>query len=139
MIDVKKSLLKSGKSIVNIFPLLLGVVFLTSFLFKVTSISFYTSLLNRGEVWSIFMGNILGSISTANPTISYVIGGELLNEGVELVTVIAFLVAWGTVALAQLPVEGKALGMKFALIRNLVTFIFVFLVSVVTISLLNFW
>lgn len=134
---VKLSLRKAVKGVVDILPLLVGVILLTSFLSKAIPSSFYVSFLGRGPVWDAFWGNILGSIGTGNPVLSYVLGGELLNKGISLMAVTAFLIAWGTVALAQLPVESKVLGKKFALLRNLLTFIFVFVVSLATIAILS--
>jgi uncharacterized membrane protein YraQ (UPF0718 family) len=129
-VKLKKSFAKAGKSIWNMLPVLVGVVFLTSFLAVAIPNSFYVSVLGRNMVWDAFVGNIIGSIAAGNPTTSYVLGGELLDRGVSLVAVAAFLVAWGTVGVVQLPAEAKALGKKFALVRILVCFIFVFAVSI---------
>lgn len=136
--QIKISLRKAAKGVVNILPMLVGVVLLTSFLSKAIPASFYVSFLGQGATWDAFWGNVLGSIGTGNPVLSYVLGGELLDKGVSLIAVTAFLVAWGTVALAQLPVESKALGKKFALLRNLLAFVFVFIVSLATITILSF-
>ena len=82
------------------------------------------------------IGSVFGSISAGNPITSYIIGAELLKEGVGLFAVTAFLVAWVTVGIIQLPAEAAILGKKFALTRNLISFILAILVSLATVTIL---
>jgi len=51
--------------------------------------------------------------------------------------VTAFLVAWVTVGLVQLPAEVMMLGKKFAIIRNITAFIFAIIVAIITIVILD--
>jgi uncharacterized membrane protein YraQ (UPF0718 family) len=51
--------------------------------------------------------------------------------------VTAFLVAWVTVGIIQLPAESSILGMKFALLRNISAFVLAIVVSIVTILIYN--
>ena len=67
-----------------------------------------------------------------NPVTSYVLGGEFLTQGVGLVAVTAFIVAWVTVGLVQLPAEALLLGKKFAVTRNIVSFFFAIIVALIT-------
>jgi uncharacterized membrane protein YraQ (UPF0718 family) len=64
---------------------------------------------------------------------SYIIGGELLKDGVSLFAVTAFIVTWVTVGLLQLPAEAAILGRQFAIFRNILSFILAILVSIVTV------
>ena len=130
-------MLKAGKNIWNILPLLIGVILLTSFLSAAIPKSFYVAVLGKNLVWDSLMGDIIGSIAAGNPVTSYVLGGELLDKGVSLVAVTSFLVAWVTVGVAQLPAEAKSLGGKFAILRNLSSFILAIVVALVTVTILN--
>ena len=136
-LKAKNSLLKAGKGIFNILPLLVGVVLLTSFLSIAVPKSFYVAILGKNWLWDSLVGDVIGSISAGNPITSYVLGGELLSKGVSLIAVTAFLVAWVTVGVVQLPVEAKALGKKFAVTRNFLSFVLVLVVASVTVGLLN--
>ena len=78
---------------------------------------------------NVVLGASVGSLIACNPIVSYVLGGEFLKYGVELSVVLAFLLAWVTVGLVQLPAESILLGKKFALIRNLMSFISAILIS----------
>lgn len=134
---LKNSAFKAGKGIWNILPLLVGVILLTSFLSVAIPKSFYVSVLDKNLIWDSLVGDIIGSIAAGNPVTSYVLGGKLLDKGVSWVAVTSFLVAWVTVGLVQLPAEAKALGKKFALIRNLSAFILVLVVAIVTVTIFN--
>lgn len=83
------------------------------------------------------MGSILGSISAGAPVISYIFGGEMLKQGVSLIAITAFMVSWVTVGVLTFPIESKFLGKKFALIRNIIAFIFSIIVAIVAVSILN--
>jgi uncharacterized membrane protein YraQ (UPF0718 family) len=69
-----------------------------------------------------FWGACFGSIFAGNPTNSCVIGGALLEHGVSLMAVTAFLMTWVTLGFVQLPAETVALGKRFALLRNGLSF-----------------
>lgn len=84
-----------------------------------------------------FVGSIIGSISAGNPITSYIIGGELLDEGISLFAVTAFIVAWVTVGVVQFPAEAKMLGKKFSAIRNISSFVLSMVVALITVILYN--
>jgi hypothetical protein len=77
-------------------------------------------------------------ISSGNPINSYIIGGELLEYGVGLCAVTALIIAWVTVGLAQLPAEISALGSRFALVRNAISFVLSIAIAFATVGILNF-
>ena len=64
----------------------------------------------------------VGSIAAGQPVVSYLLAGELGKGGVALIGVTALVVAWVTVGIAHLPVEAVALGRRFAIMRNLLSF-----------------
>ena len=66
-----------------------------------------------------------------------IIGGELLAQGVSLVAVTAFLIAWVTVGVVQLPAESILLGRRFALLRNIISFVFSVIVAIITVFLVG--
>ena len=76
----------------------------------------------RENLFDVFIGAIAGSILAGNPITSYILGGEFLKQGVGIIAVTAFLVAWVTVGIIQYPMEASIFGKKFALIRNFLAF-----------------
>ncbi len=125
------------KQFANILPMLIGVVLL---------IGLFNALVSKESLANIFIGNtaldtlagtILGSAFAGNPVNSYIIGNELLELDVSLYAVTAFLMAWVTVGLIQLPAEIAALGKRFALWRNGLSFIMTVPIAVLTVVVFN--
>ena len=120
---MKKALIKTFKNLSNSIPLIIGMMLLVSFITIIIPQSFYIGLFQKGIFINSLTGASLGSISVGNPVISYVLGGELLSQGVSLIAVTAFLISWVTVGLIQIPAESIALGKKFTILRNISAFI----------------
>ena len=131
------SFYKALKNFGVMLPVLLGVILLIG-LFKTYITSDLISSVFRGDLFQdTLLGSVIGSVSAGNPITSYIIGGELLKEGVSLFAVTAFIAAWVTVGIIQLPAEASILGKRFALTRNVFSFIFAILVSIATVITLR--
>ena len=127
------SFYKAIKSFATNLPILFGV-FLLMGLFKIYISPALISSVFKGKIFQdTFIGSAVGSISAGNPITSYIIGGELLKEGVSLFAVTAFITAWVTVGIIQLPAEASILGKRFALTRNILSFIFSIVVAICTV------
>ncbi len=134
---IKSATFKSAKSLGNALPLILGIILLVSLISILIPNSFYTKIFNKNIIIDCFIGSLIGSISAGNPITSYIIGGELLKEGVSLIAVTAFLVAWVTVGIIQIPAESTILGKRFAAIRNFTSFISSIIVAIITVLILG--
>ena len=128
---------KSGKAIFSMLPILLGIILLIGLVNSLLPESFYLKLFGGNSLVNSLIGGGLGSIFAGSPINSYIIGSKLLELGVGLVAITAFIVAWVTVGLIQLPAESILLGRKFALTRNLLSFIFSIGVALFTVFILN--
>ena len=120
---LKKSAKKTLNTINQSIPLLLGVISAISLLNAAVPEGAYSKIFSGNIFLDPLLGGIIGSVAAGNPITSYVVGGELLSEGVSLIAVTAFLLTWVTVGLIHLPAEIDLLGKKFALARNLICFI----------------
>ena len=134
---LKNSVITSGRSLYNALPVLFGVILLVSLANAIIPKSAFATLFSGNYILDPIIGSALGSILAGNPITSYILSGELLKQGVSLLAVAAFLVAWVTVGIVQLPAESTILGKKFAISRNVLSFIFSIIVAIVTIGLLN--
>lgn len=99
--------------------------------------SLYSTIFTGNILIDPFIGSLIGSIAAGNPITSYIIGGELIKQGVSLFAVTAFLLSWVTVGIISLPAEMDILGKKFALTRNIICFIVSFLVAILTVITLG--
>ena len=123
----------SGMQIVNLLPIFVGVVLLIGLFNTFISKALLSSIFSGNALLDTLFGTGLGSILAGNPLNSYVIGGEMLEKGMSLFAVTAFITAWVTIGLVQLPAEMAALGKKFALVRNALSFALCMTISILTV------
>lgn len=136
-LSIKQSAQKAAKGLWMALPMILGTILLISLISAIIPKSFYTIIFSKNLFLNSLVGSLVGSISAGNPITSYIFGGEMLNQGVGLIAVTAFLVSWVTVGLIQLPAESAILGKKFAIIRNLTAFILSIIVAIITVFLVR--
>ena len=135
--ELKQALVKSARAIYKSLPILLGVILLISLANAVIPKAIYASFFRGNPFFDSLIGSSIGSVLAGNPITSYIIGGELLKQGISLLAITAFLVAWVTVGIVQLPAESMLLGKKFAIIRNVTAFVFAIIVAVITVAILG--
>jgi uncharacterized membrane protein YraQ (UPF0718 family) len=129
--EISKSVLKAAKSLWNVLPLILGTILLVSLVINLIPKSFYLSVFEGNFMINSVIGGLIGSISAGTPITSYIIGGELLESGISLIAVTAFLVAWVTVGIVQLPAESAILGKRFAFLRNITAFFLAIIIALI--------
>ena len=134
---IKEVLIKSAKSLYNSLPTLIGAVLLIGLVSAAVPKSYYGMLFSKNSIIDSFVGSGVGSILAGNPVTSYILGGEFLKQGVSLVAVTAFLVAWVTVGVVQYPAEAILLGKKFAFYRNISAFFLAIVVAVITVAVVS--
>ena len=133
----KVAILKSAKSMYSSLPVLFGVILLVGLISTIVPKSSYHVVFSKNIFFDSVIGSGLGSVLAGNPITSYVLGGELLKQGVSLVAVTSFMVAWVTVGLVQLPAESILLGKKFAISRNILSFTFSIFVAILTVFIVG--
>ena len=122
----------------GLLPILAGVVLLIGLFNVFISKELLFSIFPGTMALDTLLGACFGSILAGNPINSYVIGGELLEHGVSLFAVTALIISWVTVGLVQLPAEIAALGRRFALVRNGISFVLSIVIAILTVVVLNF-
>ena len=115
---------------------MIGIILILGLFRTFVSKEMLLSVFTGNTFQSTFIGALIGSISTGNPVNSYIIGGDLIKEGVNLFAITSFVVAWVTVGIIQLPAEAGILGRRFAFARNILSFILSILVSIATVRTL---
>ncbi|MGM0629314.1 MAG: permease [Patescibacteria group bacterium] len=130
---VKNAFFKTLKSFGQFMPIVLGSIMLVSILITIIPKDLYTKVFTGNELIDSLLGSAIGSIAMGNPIVSYIIGGKLLEQGVALVAVTAFIIAWISVGITQLPAESIVLGKRFAFIRNFLCFLTALVVAILTV------
>jgi uncharacterized membrane protein YraQ (UPF0718 family) len=123
---------KSAFSFLAMTPLLLGVIGLVGVFQVLVTPEMLASLFQGNILLDTFIGTLSGAVSAGNPIVSYLIGGELVEQGVSLYAVSAFILSWVTLGLIQLPAEIEVFGGKFTLYRNILSFLFTILIAIAT-------
>ncbi|MFH1611676.1 MAG: hypothetical protein ABH887_00140 [bacterium] len=134
--QIIKSIKKTIQLLKTAMPIMIGILLLISLL-NVRLQEYYTKVFTGNVFLDPLIGAGVGGISFGIPLTSYIIGGELLKQGISLLAVTAFIMAWTTVGVAMLPLEASFLGKRFAIIRNIINFVFSILIAILLIYTLK--
>jgi uncharacterized membrane protein YraQ (UPF0718 family) len=126
------------KTLGMVMPMLLSVIGLMGLFETLVTTEMIHSLFKGSAFADTLLGTLAGSVSVGQPFLSYAIGGELLNEGVTLYAVTAFILSFVTLGLVQLPLEWELFGTRFTVLRNGLSFLFALLISMSTVTILSF-
>lgn len=120
-----------------ITPMLLAVIGLVGLFETLVTPQMLHSLFTGEPVEDTVIGTVAGGVSVGQPFMSYIIGGELLDEGVSLYAVAAFILSFVTLGVVQLPLEAQLFGLRFTVVRNLLALLFALLISAATVVTLR--
>ncbi|ADE35576.1 hypothetical protein [Methanohalophilus mahii] len=99
MNHIVKSAKKTLNALNQSLPVVVGVIMAISLLKAAVPESLYSTIFTGNILIDPFIGSLIGSIAAGNPITSYIIGGELIKQGVSLFAVTAFLLSWVTVGI----------------------------------------
>ncbi|MCK5040344.1 MAG: hypothetical protein KAR87_05235 [Candidatus Aenigmarchaeota archaeon] len=132
-----KSIKKSTRQMIDLLPIFIGIVFLIGLINKLIPTTAYTLIFTKNPFFDSIIGASLGSLLVGSPVISYILGGEFAGQGINLVAVTAFMIAWVTVGVIQFPAESTTLGKKFAFERNILSFAFSIISAIIIVSVVG--
>jgi len=134
---LKTALVNTFKTLTMVMPMLLSVIGLMGLFEALVTPEMIQSVFKGSVLSDTLIGTGVGAISVGQPFLSYAIGGELLDDGVSLYAVTAFILSFVTLGLIQLPLEWSLFGTRFTVLRNVLSFIFALLISIATVSILG--
>ncbi|NOR10304.1 MAG: permease [Desulfovibrionaceae bacterium] len=123
---------KSSFSFLAMTPMLIGVIGLVGLLQVLVSPRMLSSLFRGNAIVDTLIGTLAGAVASGNPVVSYLLGGELLEQGISLYAVSAFILSWVTLGFVHLPVETEVLGFRFTLYRNILAFVVTMIIAALT-------
>ena len=129
----KKELKRAGIAVIGMMPMIVAILGLLGLMESFVSKEMLTSLFTGDAVTDTLVGTLTGAVAVGNAMVSYILGGELLHQGISLYAVTAFVLAWVTLGVVQLPAEAEVFGLRFTVYRNLLAFVFTLLVAIVTV------
>jgi len=120
-------------SFTSMMPMILSIVGLMGLFQAMVSKELLASLFTGDPVKDTLIGTVAGGIAVGQALVSYILGGELLEQGISIYAVTVFILAWVTLGIVQLPLEAEVLGLKFTIYRNILAFISTIFVSIGTV------
>ena len=131
--DKKKTrmaLKKSWVSLSNILPQFLAIIVLVGLLLSIFDADLISNLVGRDSGW---MGTLLsaciGALTLIPGFIAFPTADILIKEGAGYAQVAAFISALMMVGVVTFPVEARYFGKRLTLVRNLIAFVFCFIVA----------
>ncbi len=116
---IKKTLFKTILWIKENIPILLWVILIISMLKYSNLFQFLHNL--KENFFSVILTGIIGSIAVWNPINSYIISWEIWTNKILLISI--FMITRITVGFIQIPAEIYFFGKKFAIRRNIISFV----------------
>ena len=128
----KKALKKAWKSFENILPELLVIMLLIGVLLAVADHELISSLLGESSGWfGVILASIIGAITLIPGFVAFPTAALLLKGGAGYMQIAAFVSTLMMVGIVTLPVEVKYFGKKISYARNVLAFMFSFIVAIV--------
>ena len=128
----KKALKKAWKSFENILPELLVIMLLIGVLLAVIDHELISSLLGESSGWfGVILASIIGAITLIPGFVAFPTAALLLKGGAGYMQIAAFVSTLMMVGIVTLPVEVKYFGKKISYTRNVLAFMFSFIVAIV--------
>ncbi len=125
---------RSAIGFLMMMPMILGVVGLVGLFQTLITPQLLKSLFSGHVLYDTLIGTIAGGVAAGQAMVSYIIGGELMQEGVSMYAVAAFVLSWVTLGVVQLPLEVEVLGVRFTILRNVLAFVFTILIALATVA-----
>ena len=120
-----------------ILPMLLAVIGLVGLFETLVTPEMLRTLFHGDALTDTLVGTAAGGVAIGQPFLSYIIGGELLQEGISRYAVTAFILSFVTLGVVQLPFEAQMFGMRFTVVRNLLAVAAAVVIAVLTVATLQ--
>lgn len=127
-----KAIKKAWKAFSNLLPQLLGIIMLVGIMLAIFNPETISKVIGEQSGWyGTLIAGIIGAITLIPGFVAFPTASLLLENGAGYVQIGAFVSTLMMVGLMTLPVEIKYFGKRLTIIRNVLAFIFSFIVAVI--------
>lgn len=127
----KMALKKAWKAFENILPEFLVVILLVGLLLAILNAQTISKIIGSESGWiGVILAAVIGSVTLIPAFVAFPLAGILLANGAGVMQIAAFVSTLMMVGIITMPVEMKYFGRKITVLRNLLAFLFAFLVAV---------
>ncbi|MGD1821933.1 MAG: permease [Pleomorphochaeta sp.] len=128
-INALKNAVRMGRSMVlNILTVILIIGLVLAFIPAENIASFIES---QNPIIATVGSALVGAITLIPAFIAFPLVGTLVDASINIVAAVAFLTTLTMVGIVTFPLEKKEFGLKFAISRNVLSFIFAILIALV--------
>lgn len=125
-----ESLRVSARSLGKMVPLLVAIFSLVGLFQVFVPPEIIEGQLGAASGWAALLaGGLFGAISIGPPLAAFPLAGSLLDAGAWPPAVAAFIVSWVSVGVVTLPFEAGIFGIRYALVRNGLSFVAALLIG----------
>lgn len=126
------ALKKAWKAFENILPEFLVVILLVGFLLAILNTETISKIIGSESGWvGVILATIIGSITLIPGFVAFPTAAILLKNGAGYMQIVAFVSTLMMVGVVTIPVEIKYFGKKISVVRNLLAFLFSFIVALI--------
>lgn len=128
----KMALKKAWKAFENILPEFLVVIILVGFLLAILNPETISKIIGAESGWfGVILAGIIGSVTLIPGFVAFPTAAILLENGAGYMQIAAFVSTLMMVGIVTLPVEIKYFGKKISVMRNILAFLFSFIVAII--------
>lgn len=121
---------RTKKAFENILPEFLVVILLVGVLLAVVDPEMISKIIGSGSgIYGVGLAAVVGAVTLIPGFVAFPMAAMLLKEGAGYMQIGAFISTLMMVGVVTLPVEIKYFGKKLAIYRNLLAFLFSFIVA----------
>lgn len=114
----------------NMFGSILGILLLIGLILTIIPPSTIRSVLgNSNEFIATIVSAMVGSITLIPAFVAFPLVGSFVEVGASIVPAVAFLTTLTMVGFVTFPLEKQEFGLKFALTRNIASFVFALIIA----------
>lgn len=125
-----KALKTAFKSFESIMPQFLGIILTVGLLLSIINAETISKIIGKSSGFiGVFISSIFGSITMMPTFVAFSTGNTLLENGAGYPQVGALISTLTMVGVITYPLEARYIGKKGAFLRNLLAFIFSFIVA----------
>lgn len=131
--DKKKTFaaMKKSKSMMgNMLSEIIAIIFLIGLVLTFIPPETIKSVLGSANAYiSTVISALIGSITLIPAFVAFPLVGSLVDAGASIVPAVAFLTTLTMVGVVTFPLEKKEFGTKFAVTRNVLSFVFAIIIA----------
>lgn len=132
MKKTKHALKATGKIALTVFPVLIFIFILMGIVSVFVSRETIALWLGSNSgLLGILIGELVGCFALIQPAAVFPFAGVILNRGASYPSIFGFVTTAILIGVSTLPLELRCFGWKFTIVRNVLTFVFTFILGII--------